>query len=540
MSFDPKAFIASTPKAGAFDPKAFISQTPKAETFRGKGASGDWGFPDPGPIQAFATKLNQGIAKDGSDELVGLLGATQNNAMPGGYLKLPDGTEVPVPTREALYRAGRDYERQSQEAADQHWPKLGFLAQMGGEVAGDAAIGGAKAVGRTYQTLSGLTRGLLGSNAELTPDKATPWTVGEAGLSSMFGGAVGNQAPVLMSRAAKSGAAKYLGGKLDDATTFAGEKLKNAAGWLKVNSLHPTPTGSEAMADLPGGTTAVGRELLERGIGGFTKKGTAEQIAAESGRAGAAIEELAKYHDAAGGTPINISGAISAGKARAQALMNEPTTETVGRQMMDLVEKYEAKFSQGSGTAEEILGMKRALGDAAYGEGQKLKRAGDKIAGKLGKGLSTFERATDDALDQALGPRFEAANLLSRRLRGATEAADRTAARAQGNGLVSLKTLLALGATGGAGLAGGLPAAATMAFGTKYGSQLGARSLYSLGSALQSRAPAAAQIAALAARGPAPARGGQSASSWLDGRLSDLIEPTYRPPLPAYAEGGDY
>lgn len=511
------------------------------------GASGGWGYPDPGFVGAMRAKFGQGVFKDGFDESMGALTAFQQNAAPGAYLRMPDGTEVPASTGPDMYRAGRDFVRQEQQAADQHWPKLGFLAQMGGETLGDYALAGPKALGRGYQTLAGLVRGLNMSDAELTPDKATPWTAGEAALSSLFGGAVGNQAPVLMSKAANSGLGRYLGSKADDALTYSGDKLKSLGGWFKVNSLHPTPTNAEAMAALPGGTIGVGRELLERKAGGLTKGGTARDISREFRKANAATTELATYHDAVGAPPVDIRGALAAGRARAQEMIDEPTTKAAGRRMMDLVEDYEAKYASGAAPAEAILGMKRALGKTAYGAKDQLNRSGDTIAGDFGEGVSVFERSVDDALDAALGPRFEAANLLSRRLRGADQAADRTAARAQGNQLVSLKNWVAANAIPGlaGGAAGGLfgdskwAALGGMALGGKYGSQVAARTLFNGGRLLQSL-PRVARFAAQHAS-PSPVAQEMMASprgSTL-ADLLDLIRQRQPMPMPAYAQGDD-
>jgi hypothetical protein len=130
--------------------------------------------------------------------------------------------------------------------------------------------------------------------------------------------------------------------------------------------------------------------------------------------------------------------------------------------------------------ASEALALKRAVAKAAYGAGDQLKKTGDVVAGNFGAGLSHFERAVDDALDQALGPQFEQANLTFRRLLGASQAAERGAARSQTNHLLGLLHTGAAGvgavAHGPSGaIAGGL---ASLLF-DKYGSQAGARLLYS-------------------------------------------------------------
>ncbi|MGH8524461.1 MAG: hypothetical protein ACREXY_09665, partial [Gammaproteobacteria bacterium] len=165
--------------------------------------------------------------------------------------------------------------------------------------------------------------------------------------------------------------------------------------------------------------------------------------------------------------------------------------------------------------------LKRALAEAAYGAKDQLKRSGDTISGKFGEGLSVFERAVDDTLDQSLGPRFGAANLTYRRLKGATDAADRTADRAQGNGLIGLKDMLAPIALGAGGLAtGGLPLAAVgMGLGTRYGSQFAARQLYNLGR-LTKFSP---EVAELLAKGSARTPGIRALSANRSARLIDLL-----------------
>lgn len=511
------------------------------------GASGGWGYEDPGILNALRAKFGQGLYKDGFDEGMGALTAFRHDATPGGYLRMPNGQEVSVGTGPDMYRAGRDFIRQEQEAADQHYPVSGFVTQMGGEALGDVALAGAGAAKRGYQTLAGLARGLNMSDAELTPDKATPWSVGEAALSSMFGGVVGNQAPVLMSKLGQTGAAKYLGTKADEALTYSGGKLKDLAGWLKVNSLHPVPKRAEAMAALPGGTSGVGKELLVRNVGGPTKRWTADAAKAEYGKASAAIGELAEYHDAAGGAPIDIRPAIAAAKAKAQELLNSPIKKRAGQELLNIVTDYETKFPNGAAPAADILGMKRELGEAAYGAGEQLKISRDKIHGYLGEGLSSFERATDDALDSALGPRFEAANLASRRLRGASQAAERSASRGDGNQLVSLKNWVAANAipTLAGGAAGGvfgdspLAVAIGMGLGGKYGSQAAARSLFTGGQFLQS-IPRVARFAAQHASSAPVAQemlSSPRASSLAD--LLDLVRQRHPIPMPAYAQGDE-
>lgn len=493
------------------------------------GATGSWGLPDLGPINALRTQFHRGLMKDGSDEAVAAAFALGDRHGPGAYLRLPDGTQVAVPTKEDMYRGGRDFIRQEQGAADQHWPKLGFAAQMGGEVLSDYGLAGAGAASRGYQTLSGLARGLMGSDADLTPGRLTPWSAGKAALSTAFGGAVGNLAPVALSRLAKSGPVQYVGGKLEDVAGYAGDTLKNVAGWLKVNSIHPTPALGKKLAALPGGVPGVGKELLERGVGGLTKGQTAAHVERELSAAGGVMDDLATAYDRAGSPPIDVGSAIAEGRKAAEGLTKQPITREAGDALNKILDEYNQLFSGRNVSAAEALEVKRALGKAVYGAKQELNKSGKKLMGDFGEGLAKFERGVDDQLDSALGPRFEQANLAFRRLLGANEATETQAARSTANML-----LLGLGNTGAAGVgglvAGGPGAAAGLAGAallSKYGSQAGARTLYGLGNALQATPRALF-------RSPAP----YSAASGVAARLRDLLTPERELPslsLPAWA-----
>lgn len=490
-------------------------------------------LPDLGPLSAIRSQFAAGLTKGGFDEGIGGLFA-QKELMPGAHLRMPDGSMRAIQGSGDQYRAGRDFLRQEQASASEHWPKLGFGANMGGELLSDYVIGGPKAAGRTYQTLAGLARGFLGSNADLTPGQATMGDAGSATLSTLLNGAIGNLAPAVVNRVAGSGAAKYVGKKLGGAAEYAGEGLKDLAGWLKVNSIHPTPGLGKKMADLPGGVSGVGKELLERGVGGFTKGGTAAQVETELKAAGGVMDGLANAYDKAGGAPINAGAALAAGRNAAAGLTKHPVTREAGDALTKMLDEYEQIFSGRNVTAAEALEVKRALGKAVYGARQELKQSGKKMMGDFGEGLAKFERGLDDQLDSALGPGFEKANTSFRRLLGANEATETQAARSAANLL-----LLGLGNSGGAGigaLLGGGPGAVAGLAGTallsKYGSQAGARSLYGLGSMLQGAPGVAGALSQGLARGPLP----QSAAA----TLRDLLAPRARPPmLPAYAMEGE-
>lgn len=267
----------------------------------------------------------------------------------------------------------------------------------------------------------------------------------------------------------------------------AAEPLKNLAGKLKVQSLHPTPTLGEAMGDLPGGKAGVGRELLERGLGGLTKHGTATQIDAASRDANQVANRLAQAYDSSGGGPVDIAPALFGAQAKALELQSEPTTRAAGQKLEGLLTDYADKYRSGTTTAEDALRLKRALGKEAYGARQALQRTGETIHGDYGKGVATMERTVDDALDGALGPQFADANLRVRRLMGASQAADRSAGKSL-HPVGLLPTILGAAAYGTHGAEGGAAATLATMLLHKYGSQAGARALYTLANGLDAGA----------------------------------------------------
>lgn len=293
-------------------------------------------------------------------------------------------------------------------------------------------------------------------------------TLRDTGVGSLVGGLAGGATPYAAEALGKG--AQYLGSKAED-----------LAGWLKTHSLHPNPKLGEAMEDLPGGAVGVGKELLDRGIGGLTKRGTAEQIEKELAGAGKATTSMAEDYDAAGGAPISLDQALAAAKQHATALQAERTTRAAGDRLAGLVDEYTQLYGGKSLKAADVLARKRILADEAYGAKDALTRAGDHVAGKYGKEVSRLERSVDAELDKSLGPEFEKANLSYRRLLGARDAAERGAARTQSNHILGLLPYLA--GIGGAAAGHSTPASIALGVGStlagKYGSQAGARALYS-------------------------------------------------------------
>lgn len=386
------------------------------------------------------------------------------------------------------------------EASDVAHPTarwVGNTLGVGGSLAATALAAPVRAAGATGQaasqgarvapTLSQLARqgvklgGILGGVGSFGSSRSdsTLGTLGDVTLGAGLGAGLGAATPYGIS---------YTGRYLGTGTHYLSDKARNLAGWLKLHTLRPTPTLAEKVADLPGGAVGVGKELLERGIGGLTNKGTAAQIETAKEAAGKAITKIATEYDALGKPKLNPSTAIYAGWTAARELMKQPTTEAAGRRLLTLMDKYESKFFQpGQGyrliTAAEMLDLKRAVAKAAYGASDQLHKTGDVVAGEFGAGLSKFERAIDATLDRYLGPEFEAANIAFRRLLGAGQAAERMAARTQGNTHIigGLVPTIVGGSAMAAGHGG--PEAVALGLGSsliqKYGSQAGARLLYS-------------------------------------------------------------
>jgi hypothetical protein len=331
-----------------------------------------------------------------------------------------------------------------------------------GQLAKEGAVSGLK-----NGTWMGALGGYGGSRSDDLAGTALDTGIG-AGLGLAGGAGLGALAPV-----ASRGLVRL------------GDKAKDAAGWLKVNSLKPNPTTAEAMEELPGGRVGLGRQLLEERIGGLTKHGTAEQLAKAAKEAGGNIEKVARAYDTGGGAPLDLTGAIDESLVHAAELNKDPLTKEAGNKLAGVAGEYRQIY-QTPASAVEALALKRRIGDAAY----KHTISPEPVAGQYGAGLSKLERGVNSSLESTLGPDFEQANLRSRRLYLAKDAAERTAARSHGNHLMGgLMSTVA----GGAGFAhGGAHEALPLMLGSlalsKYGSQAGARALYSAGNALESGA----------------------------------------------------
>jgi len=103
-------------------------------------------------------KYIQGLASSLGDEGIGAQTAAQLDDVPGQYLALPDGTEVPAQTDVEQYRAGRGFDRQETERADKKLGKWGLVPQIAGAI--HQAYAGAPVLGAIGKALTPATTGM--------------------------------------------------------------------------------------------------------------------------------------------------------------------------------------------------------------------------------------------------------------------------------------------------------------------------------------------------------------------------------------------
>lgn len=152
---------------------------------------------NPGVARSIGSTLLQGFFKGGSDEGAGALTRMMVNPGGGAAWRQPDGSTRFLETAGDVYRAGRDAEREVLRGARENYPKTAFALEMLGDLGSDAvATGlGVNAATPLYNTLSGGLSALLSSDAELTPDKATPGSRLAAAGSTALGAGLGAVLP---------------------------------------------------------------------------------------------------------------------------------------------------------------------------------------------------------------------------------------------------------------------------------------------------------------------------------------------------------
>lgn len=518
-----------------------------ASGFRGAGASGDWGYPDPGPYKAIGTKFIQGTTKGGSDEGVGVLARLKFQPRPGQYLRLPDGSELPAMTPDQIQFAAREYERQNQGAADQHWPKFGFVANTVGEVASDSVLAGKRMVAPIYQSLAGAARGYLGNNSDDPVSKGASTTIGallgygaaktpewaSAASKTRLARTIAESRVGQAAGDAMMSAARWPGEALDRLGIATARRVLSGAKGLKAEEALPDAAVREAMesgAVVPFGTTA-----------GASKRLTAvrESAGDELGRVVADLEQrgvrgpnvMDIYHDLA------TEGATLGKGTTADAIPN-----LYQDQAEAIVSKAGDDLQLGLTQANDIT---RSLQRAAkYGKFEEtpLNEAKRAIAARVGQRLKdvvreTGENSADDQV-RALAGQFAPLKLRLSRLIPADDHAYQEANRIASRNPFSLWDLAAGGSmftatqnpVKTAATLGGMHLLRTRGPSTV---AWGARNLGNLYLRALEHAPAAlAELSAVSARQPAPQDqlSAVRALAAANPAFAQLLESLSRPP----------
>lgn len=186
----------------------------------------------PGFLEGALRSYTSGAFKGGHDEAFGELGEKFSGKGAHGLapeagkaMKMPDGTTRFLKTDDDVYRAVRDYERQSGKKFSEKHPTADFILSTAGDLTSDAALLGGKALKPLYSGLMGAATGFLGSDADLTDDKRTTGEMLKAGGNTALSGVLGAVLPV-----AVPAAAKKLGGFAKGAKDFAEERAVKVLG----------------------------------------------------------------------------------------------------------------------------------------------------------------------------------------------------------------------------------------------------------------------------------------------------------------------
>jgi hypothetical protein len=228
---------------------------------------------NPGVLRSIGSSLLQGFFKGGSDEGAGAITRMLVDPGNGAAWRGADGVPRFLESEGDVYRAGRDSEREVLRGAQEHYPKTAFVAEMIGDLGSDAVLSGLGLGGvgsAPYNVFTGGLSGLLGSDAELTPDKATGGDAASAVASTLLGAGLGYALPKVGEKVASvaPAALRRLREALDNTAVAQGTRvLLNGADQLA----RVKPPRPEAVVDaidsgaiVPFGTTQGAFKRLEK------------------------------------------------------------------------------------------------------------------------------------------------------------------------------------------------------------------------------------------------------------------------------------
>lgn len=373
-AFDPDAYLAApvAPKA-TFDPDAYVAQ-PTAPR-----ESAD-------APEAFFRGAGSGVTLGFNDEVNGGIQALIAKAMGD-----PRGLG-------ALYSVNRNTFRREDEAAEAEHPTASLLGNvLGGSVVAPLLPGGqAKTLGQIMKTGAALggVSALGSSTAELTPGRATPQSVGRAGLDMTVGLGVGAGASALgygVQRVGE-GIGGWMGGRAAArANAATARNAENAEAKALEEVLQGSQKSAAANADLNRQTERIrnGQEALaELGIT-FTPEQQAAIKAAEAKSAQKALERLPASVSESDAAAAALQEALANRSARAAEFTEQGANSTFGSDAWELFKAYGEPIAGASlgGMAGNALG---GLGFA--GAGSALGTFGGLLLGRTRAGKATHYR----------------------------------------------------------------------------------------------------------------------------------------------------
>ncbi len=383
-------------------------------------------------------KYVQGLTSDTQDEGIGGLTAGKEN-VPGQYLTLPDGTEVPATDNVDQYTAGRDFERQKMGQADKQLGKLGMIPQVAG--AATQYVLGKPAFDAVGKVLTPATQGMgavrtaanvaganavvpsamnaVGSSTADVTKGEIPQAVGEAALGTVMGvggaGLLGGGLAALGLGSEKIGLSDWIKKKAGE---YA-EKARDVRDWGFYKTLD---TGKKAFKEMDHLDTtgdvaqfAFDKDLMSRFS---TAKDVAAKASALRASRGADVGAAKDAADALA-TPDqlpNVGETLAELRALRASYERKPGYAKVLPQLDAQIDAIEASLRSRAGAnqpADPRVSFRDHEGDFKAPFDETISWGEDKFGQKAAKDArGSFMRNTEKkmtALDPALAETFKAA-----------------------------------------------------------------------------------------------------------------------------------
>ena len=298
--------------------------------------------------------------------------------------------------------------------------------------------------------------------------------------------------------------AQYVGQNIPKAVRYASEGAKNLAGKARFAAFHPTKEINRAAAELEGGASAIGRDLMERDIPVFSALKASSKIEKARDFTGKQIDEAINEADLWAKTrgaappypPHSINKALR--DVVDPMMRNAPDSAeaTAGRNAENILKQWRELNKQGEPTFKRALDLKRKIGGEAYGVGQENKALKNPIKGLYGDALNKTHGILKEDITSRMSQfspyltnKFTSNNLASQRLGLAAKANDNLLFTPNSKYPFGVMDAAAGGLVGyGHGLDAALGAALTSKAIRKHGAQAAASALYGTGKGIEKTA----------------------------------------------------